>query len=73
MAKGHIDATNVLLTAGASMNEPIDKVNDAHLAQSCGAANFAQMIVNFMDRFVGINPFCNPALIRDKNKDIASF
>lgn len=36
-------------------------------------ANFAQMIVNFMDRFVGINAFCNPALIRDKNKDIASF
>ena len=37
------------------------------------AAKFAQMIVNFMHCFMGINAFCNPALIRDENKDIASF
>ena len=36
-------------------------------------AKIAQMIVDFMDGIVRINPFCNPSLIRDENEDIAFF
>ena len=36
-------------------------------------ANFAQIIVYFIDRIVRVNAFRNPALIRDENKDITFF